>query len=119
MTEIGQFYGYSITIGLIVSAITELIKFTQAVPFLSRLKAVQWLLETIQKGNAGQIRAGVAVLCVIINLVSFLMNGGSIGGVYEMTVMLTGSFSSFMTALGSYNLIFQPGEKVVKEIKNG
>lgn len=112
--EVANFYGYSIGIGVIVSVLIEAIKFTQAVPFIGHWHPVKFVVDSITKGNPMQIRIGVAVFCTLLNLISFFVNGGSATDVFALLTMVGANFNSFLAALGTFNLIFEPVEKLAK-----
>lgn len=92
-------FGTSVTIGIVVSVLTNIVKFTQKVPYLSSLPFVQKLIDIIDRGNAAQIRTFVALLCLAANT-AYLY---SISGTVPAIPMMVASFNSFLTALGTYD----------------
>lgn len=97
-----ELFGYSVSVGIVASMFTEVIKWTESVPFFSKIPAFQKILNVITKGNAKQIRTFVALLCLAANVGVYYYNTGMIPAV----PMLLGSFNSFLAALGTYNFIF-------------
>ena len=109
--EVANFYGYSIGIGVIVSAIIELLKFTKVVPVIGHFAPIKALVDFIEKGKPDQIRISVAAFCVVLNLISFFWNGGLVTDAFQLITMISGSFSSFLSALGTFNFLFEQAEQ--------
>lgn len=109
--EIGTFLGYSVGLGMLVSAITQIIKYTRFVPIIGDLSVVRFVLDAISRGNPVQIRTGVAVIATLLNIVSFFLNGGEVLDPMQFAMGVLAAFNSFMTALGTYNIVFEPFEK--------
>ncbi len=109
--EVGNFFGYSIALGMFVSVIIQIIKYTPYVPVIGQFTIVRSVIDAISRGNAVQIRTGVAVLATVLNLASFFYNGGHITDPVQFMLGIVAAFNSFMTALGTYNIAFEPFEK--------
>lgn len=99
--------GYSISIGLVVTMITQILKTVERIPVLSALKPVQMLVDAIDTGNVEQIRTFVGVLCVAANVASVYYTTGQFPA---LPIVLT-SLMSFLGALGAYDFAFKTKKK--------
>lgn len=92
---VAELLGNPITLGMIVSVVTEVIKFFP--DFLS----------PVVKGNKWGIRLFVAVIAVGLNVLAAKMNGYAIG---EASI-LWNTFASYLTALGMYDFVIRDAKK--------
>jgi len=96
-------FGYSLTIGVVVSALTQYIKTSKKIPYLHLIPGVKALTKAIASGNKQEIRFGIALVAVVANAVSVYMLTGAMPSV--QTLLL--AFQSFISALGTYDLMFR------------
>ncbi len=99
---IGSFMGQQVGIGILISVLTQIIKVTEKIPGLSNFKPVRWLLDKIASGNKDEIHLFVAIIAVLTSAVLTYMETGEIASLQT----LTGSFATFLSALGTYNIMF-------------
>lgn len=97
----------SVGVGMIVSALTQILKLTESIPGLRKVKWVQSIVDAVTSGNVFQIRCFVAIVCVAVNAVSLYLTQGT---AFDIMTMYT-SFLSFWTALGTYDLVFSNEKK--------
>ena len=74
---IGTFFGLSLSVGVLVAGITQLIKVADNVPVLDKLPPVRALLDTIVSGgHTYEKRMFVATLCVLLSVAAIKLDTG-------------------------------------------
>lgn len=98
---VANILGQSIGLGMITSAITQAIKITEDVPWLSELAPVRWLLDSVASGKTMNIHICVAVVATLLNAISLYVESGTL----VSGVMIISTFGSFLAALGTHNAV--------------
>ena len=76
--QIGQFFGLTLTVGAVATLVTEAIKQTQRIPWLSALPPVQWIINAVTSGNVISIRVFLAVLCLALSYLALYPTNGTV-----------------------------------------
>jgi hypothetical protein len=76
--SVGSFFGVSLTVGAVAAVITEMIKQTQRIPWLSAFPPVQWLLNAVATGNIISVRVFLAVLCLGLSYLALYLTNGTV-----------------------------------------
>jgi len=97
-------FGYSVTIGVLASVLTQVIKNTQSIPFLSNIPGVQKFIDAISPGNAAEVRIFVVAIAVIANIASVYYATGAVPAL----PIIIATVNSFLTALGNYDFMLKP-----------
>ncbi len=100
---IGQFFGLSLTVGALITGLTQALKVTQTIPFLSKVPLVQRLVNAVAKGNVIQVRAFVAVLCVILSTLAAYLQTGALPELNAQFLLF--NLKAFFDATAGYTLL--------------
>ncbi len=100
-TTVTTLLGQSIGLGMVASFVTQLIKITESIPWLSNFPPVQWVLDKVDSGNDANIHICVAVIATLLNAVTLYVESGTVISV----AMLISTFGSFVMALGTHNAV--------------
>ena len=105
-TSVGAFFGLSLTVGMVATGLTQIVKVTQSIPGLSKLPPVQWLLRSINSGNVMSNRVFVAVICLALSALSAYLKNGVLPSFTDPTYYLF-SFKAFLDATAGYKLLLE------------
>lgn len=106
-TIVAQYMGFSLGLGQLLTIITQIVKTTEKIPFLSKIPGVQFITDKIARGNPVQVRTFVGVLAAVINItVSYLQTGEAVS-----PLAIMGTVGSFVSAIGGYDLWFSGDKK--------
>ncbi len=107
-STVATFFGYTVSVGGVVAALTQAIKLAESIPFLSKIPFVQWIVDTVTKEDPTAIRIFVVFTCLVLNLVGQWISTGH----WPMLdpIMLAATFSSFLAATATFHVVLQPLE---------
>ncbi|MDD5026824.1 MAG: hypothetical protein PHH13_05670 [Candidatus Peribacteraceae bacterium] len=98
------FAGQAVGLGLVASAVTQVIKITESIPFLSKYKFVQTLLDAVAPGKDRNVQFCVAIIAVILNVGSIYFETGTLPAIPTIFA----AFTTFLTALGTHSAVRAP-----------
>ena len=105
---IGEFFGLSLSVGAVVTGITQIVKITENIPWLGKFPPVRWLLDTIVEGkNANAKRVFVAALCFGLSLLAIKLKTG-VWPDMDVRYLLF-SIKAFFDATASYHFVLDRG----------
>lgn len=96
-----SFLGQSVGIGMLSSAITQVVKMTESIPYLSNIPLVQKIIDSVDSGNVRQNQIFVACVAVILNIGVTIIHTHSL----PMMPTILSTFGSFLSALGTYDAV--------------
>ena len=100
-TIVGTVLGQSIALGMITSAITQVIKITEGIPGLRQFHPVQVLFDFVDSASPRQVQVFAAIVALGLNALTVYMRDGTI--ISTSTAFST--FGSYLTALGTYSAL--------------
>jgi len=108
--QVAQFFGMTITVGAVAAVITELIKQTQRIPWLSALPPVQWVLNAVATGNVISVRVFLAVLCLGLSYLALYLTNGTVPSITfdaQGLQYLLFAAKAFFDATAGYTLVLK------------
>ncbi len=108
--NIGTFFGLSLTVGTLTTAITQLVKLTENIPGIDKIPGVRALLDTIvEGGHLYEKRLFVAIVSLVLSIIAVRLDTGAFPTLDLQFIFF--SFKSFFDATAGYHLLLDKGKK--------
>ena len=98
---VGTVLGQSIALGMITSAITQVIKVTEGIPGLKNIPFIQGIFNYVDSAHPNQVKIFAALIAVALNAYTMYSRGGD---VMSITTAFS-AFGSYLAALGVYSTL--------------
>ena len=96
-----SFAGQAVGLGLVTTLVTQIIKVTQEIPWLSKFAVTRWILEKVAPGKDRNIQIFVVAVATILNVLSIYAETGTLPAGPTIIAIAT----TFLTALGSHDAV--------------